>query len=131
MMRLSLRQDLAAKFIKVIEPGRSRREVESLAEAQGVQFLCPKCFATNGGARGTHSVVCWSRGRGVLEEEVPGPGRWSMDGTGLDDLTLNGDATGGGGARSVLLTSGCGWHGFVNAGYAEGDIPEMAERSAF
>ena len=106
MTRLSLRHDLAATFIKVTDPGRSRRKVETLAEAQGVQFLCPKCFATNGGPRGTHSVVCWSRSRGVSEEEVPGPGRWTLEGTGLDDLTLNGDAIGGGGARSVLLNGG-------------------------
>lgn len=124
-MRLSLRHDLRAKFIKVVEPGRSCREVESIAEAQGVQFLCPKCFATNGGSIGTHSVICWSRSRGVTEEESPGPGRWSMEGTGISDLTLNGDAAGGGGARSVFLTAGCGWHGFVNAGWAEGDISEM------
>lgn len=124
-MRLSLSGDLHAKFIKVVEPGRSRREVETIAEAQGVQFLCPKCFATNGGARGTHSVVCWSRSRGVAEEESPGPGRWTLEGTGLEDLTLNGDQAGGGGARSALLTAGCGWHGFINAGWAEGDIPEM------
>lgn len=115
--------DLKAKFIKVIEPGRSRREVDSIADAQGVQFLCPKCFSKNGGPVGTHSVVCWSRSRGVGEDETPGPGRWSLEGTGIDDLTLNGDAPGGGGARSVLLTGGCGWHGFINSGFAEGDIP--------
>jgi hypothetical protein len=37
-----------------------------------------------------------------------------MVGTGFDDLTLNADPPGT--ARSVLLTSGCGWHGFVNNG---------------
>lgn len=113
---------LEAKFIKVVEPGRIRREVVDIAEAQGVQFLCPKCFAKNGGPVGTHSIVCWSRSRGVADDETPGPGRWSLNGTGLADLTLNGDAPGGGGARSVLLTDGCGWHGFINSGVAEGDI---------
>lgn len=120
MTRLSLRT-LEAKLIRITGPGR-RQEVASLAEAQGVRFLCPKCFATNGGARGTHSVVCWSRSRGVPEDESPGPGRWKLDGSGLDDLTLNGDAPGGGGARSVLLNGGCGWHGFVNAGVGSGSV---------
>ena len=90
--------------------------VPTLAEAQGVQFLCPKCYAENGGARGVHLVVCWSRSRGVPDEATPGPGRWTLVGTGLHDLTLNGDPPGA--ARSVLLTSGCGWHGFVTNGEA-------------
>jgi hypothetical protein len=37
-----------------------------------------------------------------------------MDGTGYDDLTLNGDPPGS--ARSVLLTGGCNWHGFITDG---------------
>jgi hypothetical protein len=90
--------------------------VETIAEAQGVRFLCPKCFAENGGPIGTHSVVCWSRSRGVPDEATPAPGRWTLDGTGIDDLTLNGDPPGA--ARSVLLTAGCGWHGFVTNGDA-------------
>lgn len=88
--------------------------VATLAEAMGVQFLCPKCFQANGGNQGTHLVICWSRSRGAPEEATPGPGRWTLDGTGFHDLTLNGDPPGN--ARSVLLTSGCGWHGFVTNG---------------
>lgn len=121
-MGLSLRA-LEARFIRVVTPGRRHKEVPTIDEAQGVRFLCPKCFAVNGGAVGTHGVICWSRSRGAPESEQPGPGRWTLEGTSLDDLTLNGDAPGGGGARSVLLTDGCGWHGFVNSGMAEGDIP--------
>lgn len=87
--------------------------VDSLAEAQGILFLCPKCFVANGGRVGTHSVVCWSRSRGVPDDATPGPGRWTLEGTGFHDLTLNGD----GGSRSVLLTGGgCAWHGFVTNG---------------
>ena len=129
-MRLSIANQLEGKFMIVVEPGRRRRVVETIVEAQGVQFLCPKCYATNGGPVGTHSVVCWSRAKGVSEEESPGPGRWSLHGTGLADLTLHGDAPGGGGARSVLLTSGCGWHGFIDDGFAHGDIPEMRHGNA-
>lgn len=93
--------------------------VPNLAEAQGVMFLCPKCFQTNGGKAGTHRVVCWSRSRGVPEHVAPSPGRWNLDGTDMHDLTLNGDQPGDkprDGARSVLLTSGCEWHGFVTNG---------------
>lgn len=93
--------------------------VDALAEAQGVRFLCPKCFVANGGSRGTHSVVCWQGSKGVPPEALPNPGRWKMDGTGLDDLTLNADPPFSS-SRSVLLTGpGCGWHGFVTNGVAE------------
>lgn len=91
--------------------------VDSIDEAQGVIFLCPKCYSDNEGSVGTHAVICWSRSRGVPEHAVPGPGRWKLVGTSLGDLTLDGDAPGGGGARSVLLSGpGCGWHGFVTNG---------------
>lgn len=108
---------LEAKFIRLTENGH--RPVETIDEAQGVQFLCPKCFAKNGGSVGTHAVICWSRSRGVPEGVRPGPGRWSLHGTGMADLHLEGDPVGG--PRSVQLTAGCGWHGFINHGVAEGD----------
>lgn len=88
--------------------------VDTLAEAQGIQFLCPMCFAKNNGPIGTHAVKCWSRSRGVPDDVSPGPGRWAMEGTGFQDLTLNADPPGT--ARSVWLTGGCGWHGFVTNG---------------
>lgn len=90
--------------------------MDNINDAHGVEFLCPKCFAANSGPVGTHAVICWSRSRGVPDEADPKPGRWTLEGTGMHDLTLNGDAVGGGGARSVLLTSGCAWHGFVTNG---------------
>lgn len=109
---------LEAKFIRY-----ERRDgheffidVETIAEAQGVEFLCPKCFSTNNGPIGTHMVVCWSRSRGVPDDVEPRPGRWALSGTGIADLTLNADPPGT--ARSIQLTSGCGWHGFINSGRA-------------
>lgn len=116
--------ELEAEFLRYEERDGSRYHVpvESIEQAQGVMFLCPKCFATNSGPVGTHRVICWSRSRGVPESAVPGPGRWSLHGTGIDDLTLNGDPLPPeeNGARSVLLTGdGCGWHGFVTNGSAE------------
>lgn len=88
--------------------------VETLAEADGVWFLCPKCFAANGGKRGTHMVLCWFVGK-VPDDAQPKPGRWNPAGSSLDDLTFVGP-----GAASVLLLSdaGCQWHGFVKNGDA-------------
>jgi hypothetical protein len=88
--------------------------VETLAEADGVMFLCPKCYAENGGPVGTHSVICWFAGR-VPDGVDPKPGRWTPTGTGLHDLTFVPSA---GRSCSVLLLGGCGWHGFV----ANGDV---------
>lgn len=87
--------------------------VEKIDDAQGIEFLCPKCFAANGGPVGTHAVVCWSRSRGVPDKAEPAPGRWLMRGTGFDDLTLDAEP---GQTRSVLLLGGCAWHGFVTNG---------------
>lgn len=88
--------------------------VDDISQAQGVEFLCPKCFTENNGPVGTHAVICWSRSRGITDDVTPGPGRWMLVGTGFEDLTLNADPPNS--ARSVLLTSGCGWHGFVTNG---------------
>jgi hypothetical protein len=109
--------DLEPSFRKLVRlrDGRSgTREVKRISEAQGVMFLCPACFVTNRGRVGTHMVLCWSRSRGVPDSEKPGPGRWTLDGTGLHDLTLNGDPPGN--ARSVKLMSGCAWHGHITNG---------------
>lgn len=100
--------------------------VDTIAEAQGIWFLCPKCFDKNGGRQGTHGVICWSRSRGVPDSAVPGPGRWKIEGTGYDDLTVNADPPST--ARSVALKGNCwpgeggaGWHGFVTNGEVTGE----------
>lgn len=90
--------------------------VETLAEAQGIMMLCPVCLKENGGANGTHSIVCWSKSRGVPDTADPGPGRWVLDGSSAQDLTLNGEP---GKSRSVLVTGGCGAHFFVTNGGIE------------
>lgn len=111
--------ELEAEFIRYVERDgvASIHHVETLADAQGVMFLCPACFKANGGPVGTHAVICWSRSRGAPDHASPGPGRWKLEGTGLADLTLQADPPST--ARSVQLTSGCGWHGFVTGGQAE------------
>ena len=108
------RQNADGSTEEVTGPRSFFISVDTLAEAQGVEFLCPKCFSANGGAVGTHGIICWSRSRGVPDDVEPTPGRWAMSGTGLEDLTLNADPPSQ--ARSILLTSGCRWHGFITAG---------------
>jgi hypothetical protein len=88
--------------------------VERIEDAQGIEFLCPKCFAANNGNVGTHAVICWSRSRGVPDDAKPGPGRWSLHGTDYTNLTLNADPPGT--ARSVALSGGCAWHGHLTNG---------------
>lgn len=91
------------------------RAVSSIDEAHGVEFLCPLCFLANKGPVGTHIVICWSSSRGTPAHAHPLPGRWKMEGTSFEDLTLNGEE---GKSRSVLLTGkGCGWHGFITNGW--------------
>ena len=102
--------DLQAVFVKWVDP-HHRQLVETLAEADGVKFLCPKCFAENGGAVGVHSIICWSPE--VPQDTFPTPGRWSMQGASLTDLTLVA------GPSSVLLTGGCQAHFFVRNGQIE------------
>lgn len=89
-------------------------EVDALDQADGVWFLCPKCYVDNGGPVGTHAVLCWFVGR-VPDDVDPKPGRWTPTGTGLSDLTF---VPSPGRSHSVLLMAGCGWHGFVTNGDA-------------
>lgn len=110
-MRVKL-SELEATFIRVTADGWERISGE-LEQAQGVEFLCPKCFLANGGAVGTHLVLCWFADRGVPDYVHPIPGRWVPAGTNLEDLTFVGPN-----AASVLLTGGCQWHGFIKQGYA-------------
>jgi hypothetical protein len=104
--------DLEAEFMKNLDE-KSMTAVPTLAEADGIMFICPKCFVEKGGPVGAHRVLCWFVGR-VPDDRDPKPGRWQPSGTGLDDLTFVGPA-----AASVLLSGpGCGWHGFVRNGDA-------------
>lgn len=91
-------------------------DVETVAEADHLMFLCPLCFAKNGGSVGTHSVMVTFAGRNVPDDAgsrgTNGPTRWNVAGTNLDDLTLT---------PSILLNEslppeqGCHWHGFVGS----------------
>lgn len=112
MPRLS---DLEAHFVRYEERDGSTYlpRADRLEDAHGIFFLCPKCFMENHGGVGTHGVICWFVGK-VPDHAEPKPGRWNPSGSSLADLTFVGP-----GAASVLLTSGCNWHGFVKQGSAD------------
>lgn len=114
-MRLS---QLEPQFLKVVQEVPQqiwRRDVHNLSDADGIMFLCPKCFQENNGPIGTHRVVCWFRGK-VSDEIEPKPGRWTPQGTGIEDLTfIPGNPPM---LVSVLFKSGCGWHGLIQNGEA-------------
>jgi hypothetical protein len=98
---------LEPRFVRITAP-EHYQDVDRLADAQGLDMFCPKCWAANGNsAVGTHHVRVWFRDRGVPDQEVPKPGRWQVSGLSIVDLTLS---------PSIRLTSGCGWHGFVTVG---------------
>jgi hypothetical protein len=110
---------LEAAFLRYVSNRRTGgtyyQRVENLVQADGVMFVCPKCYAALGRREGAHSVICWFVGK-VPDHVTPGPGRWTPAGTGLDDLTFVPGSPPR--AISVLLTAGCGWHGFVVSGDA-------------
>ena len=85
-------------------------EVETIAEADGIWFLCPKCFRDNGNSNvGTHCVSCW-RPRVEQSEHLTGPGRWELVGNNFNDLSLVANPT------SVQLEGGCNAHFTVSNG---------------
>ena len=57
----------------------------TLEDADGIMFLCPKCYIENKGEVGTHRVLCW-RPR-VPADVDPKPGRWEFAGTCYEDLS--------------------------------------------
>lgn len=92
---------------------------------QGLCYQCPKCAVGLvrgeadglGFVEGAHYILNWFTNpvnvAPVPDAAFPGPGRWTFEGTSIDDITFVGPA-----AASVLLTGGCGWHGFVRNGEA-------------
>lgn len=105
-MKLS---DLEAQFVRRTDGGFQR--VDSIAEAEGLFFICPGCFKKLGTKVGAHSLLVWTH---VVPAGInPGPGRWSFKGTGIHDLTV--DVAPGQKYRSI--DAGC-WHGCIDNGDA-------------
>jgi len=85
---------------------------KTIAKADSVMFLCPACFVANGGPHGTHSIRVDFAGKGVpddacIRNDKGKPVRWKVTGSNVRDITLS---------PSILLLSGCAWHGFVRNG---------------
>lgn len=100
---------LQPQFIQLTDTRGSFRPVNTIGDADGIRFLCPKCY---GIAAGVHSVICWFEGR-VPDDVRPGPGRWTPAGSTYADLSF---VPGPRGSASVQLKGGCAWHGFVTNG---------------
>jgi hypothetical protein len=110
-------RDLEARFL---------RRFEQIGDcdpmlADGICFVCPLCYLANDrSVIGVHSIICWSPR--VPLDVVPGPGRWELQGTSLDDVSLVAPSS------SVKLEGGCAWHGFVRDGACVEDLtPERVE----
>lgn len=103
--------ELDPTFVRATGNG-GHQDVATLAEAQGVLFVCPSCYQRNGNSDiGVHMVLVWFRDRGVPDDAVPKPARWAVSGSSLDDLTLQ---------PSISLQtderSRDEWHGFITNG---------------
>jgi hypothetical protein len=91
---------------------KSFTSVETVAEADSVMFLCPKCFEANNGPVGTHGIRIDFAGKGVpaevaIHNSEGQPVWWNASGNDVRDLTLT---------PSILLLHDCEWHGFVTNG---------------
>jgi hypothetical protein len=101
--------DLEPQFLKIVDE-KNYRHVDLIAEADGVMFLCPKCYMQKGFTRvGVHSILCWRPH--VPQTHRPTPGRWEFTGTGYDDLSL---VAGSSGVK--LPDEGCAAHFHVRNG---------------
>jgi hypothetical protein len=75
--------ELEPQFLKRIDDSYEQY-VDTIVEADGIQFLCPVCFIKNSGGVGTHSIVCWKPS--VPQTTYPRPGRWKQFDFGNDRL---------------------------------------------
>lgn len=87
--------------------------VNTIMEAQGIEFDCPLCLATHPDGIGVHGVIVTFANRGVANHQGSHndeglPSRWNVDGTDIENLSLT---------PSIFLKGkGCGWHGWITNG---------------
>lgn len=98
--------DLEPEFLR--HEGRTLVGV-TFAQAQSIWFDCPICR----GGRSHHVLVSFAD-RGLADDQgsqsrEDKPSRWTVRGTGVDDLTLH---------PSIDCTPSCPWHGWVENGIA-------------
>lgn len=79
--------------------------VETLAEADGIQFLHPEEFRRNKGSEGTCILQILFKGKAQYPDMTEP--RWNVSGTGLDDLTIS---------PSILSKGNVEWHGWIRNG---------------
>ena len=91
------------------------RPVATVGEAHGVSFLCPKSYATNGGAKGTHSVYVFFAGSPYAGRNKEGKEvRWNVvSGSTIDDLSLKPSIQEQ--DEGMPADHQCNWHGFVGS----------------
>ena len=94
--------ELEPTFLQATNP-KTHNLTNDFSLADGIMFLCPKCFVKNNGPAGTHVIICWRPK--VSQDYSPRPGRWDINGTGYSDLTLVSNPS-----SSVLLNGGCKAH---------------------
>lgn len=111
-MTYTLKQ-LKGRLLRFYNDNLNFEEVKTLAEADGVQFICPKCFKEDPDAEYPHEVTLWFSSIGKLSEKIQGHPGWNKSGSSLEDLTFVPP-----GAVSVLIKARCCWHGFVKNGTA-------------
>lgn len=92
----------------------SFRHVDTLAEADMIMFSCPACFGTDR----EHCVMVTFAGRDVPAEagsrdSTGKPSRWTVAGTGLNDLSLTPSIALN--ASADVKSNVCRWHGFVGS----------------
>ena len=89
------------------------RPVETVAEAHGVCFLCPKSFTKNGGEKGTHSCYIFFTGSPYAGHNLAGEEvRWQVvGGSSIDDLQLSPSIQEQ--DEGMPVERQCNWHGFV------------------
>lgn len=100
--------ELKPEFMTIDVNTKIMSVVENNENADGIIFLCPKCFEKNNGPVGTHMVLCWKPR--VPQTIDPIPGRWDMLGKSFDDLTFKA------GSSSIALKGGCNAHFFITNG---------------
>lgn len=89
----------------IVSTGLGYSSIGHIPLADGLEFLCPQCFANNNGPVGTHRIICM---RPHVKDHWSGPGRWELGGGSYDNMSL---VTG-----SVRLEGGCFAHFLVQNG---------------
>jgi len=97
--------ELQPAFLVIDKSNVLRHEVDELAAAQGLLFVCPKCRRR--AIEHRHSVVCWFSGRNVPDEEMPTWNRLDVYGSVYSDLTVVG---------VIAVRGGCEWRGRIQFG---------------